>query len=258
MPLSNSIIMKKIIFSALVLFTFSVNAIAQFTVSKTDGTPVTSGQTLTFNSIVYSQSSLALKITNTASGAINLRMMCQNMTNTTGLGMEVCFGTDCYSDTSINQVFPPLDSAPTHGPINIAVGGFDTTSHFFNNNLGISTTVPVDYVFKIYQVSNFGTEIGTPFIFTYRYDATLSINTVGGLSTKSVTIKSTTIENNLDLEVNSKSDFTIYDLNGKLVLANKLDYGMQSVDVSNLSSGLYLINFIDEKADAFSLKFVKK
>lgn len=252
MPLFKFYYMKKIILSALVLLTFSFSTVAQFTVSKADGTAVTNGQTLTFNSILYAQASLALKITNTAATAINVRIKCQNMINTDGQLMEVCFGPDCYGTTAIGNVFP------ASGSVNITTGGVDTSAHFFNNDLGISLSAPVDYVFKIYQVDDFGSQMGTPFIFTYRYDATLSNNTVGGLSTKSVTIKSTTIDNNLDLEVNSKSDFTIYDLNGKLVLANKLDYGMQSVDVSNLSSGLYLINFIDEKADAFSLKFVKK
>ena len=246
------IIMKKFLLSALVLLTFSVNAIAQFTVSKTDGTPVSSGQTLTFNSIVYAEASLALKITNTASGAINVRITCQSMSNTNGQLMEVCFGPDCYGTTSVNDVFP------SSGSVNIPTGGVDTSSHFFNNDLGISTTIPVEYVFKIYQVNTFGTQIGTPFTFTYRYDATLSNTIIEGLSTKSVIIKSTTVDNNLDLEVNAKSDFTIYDLNGKLVLANKLDYGLQSVDVSNLTSGLYLINFINEKGGASSLKFIKR
>ena len=244
--------MKKILLSALVLLAFSFSSEAQFTVSKTDGTPVASGQTLSFNSIVYAQASLALKINNTSSGAINVRIMCQSMTNTNGQLMEVCFGPDCYATTSVNQVFP------SSGSVNIALGGVDSSSHFFNNDLGISTSTPLDYVFKIYQVNTFGTQIGTPFIFTYRYDASLSNNTVGGLNTKGVSIKSTVVENNLDFEVNSKSDFTIYDLNGKLVLANTLDYGVQTVDVSNFVSGLYLINFVNEKGDSSSLKFMKK
>lgn len=244
--------MKKILLSALVLLTFSVNAIAQFTVSKTDGTSVSNGQTLSFNSIVYAQASLALKINNTSTGAINVRMTCQSMSNTNGLLMEVCFGPDCYGTTSVNDVFP------ASGSVNIATGGIDTSAHFFNSDLGISTSSPVDYVFKIYQVNNFGNEMGTPFIFTYRHDATLSNNTVEELNTKSVTVKSTIVESKLDLEVNSKSNFTIYDLNGKQVLASKLEYGIQSVDVSNFASGVYLINFVNEKGATSSLKFIKK
>ena len=244
--------MKKILFSALVFFAFSVNANAQFTVSKTDGTPVSSGQTLTFSSIVLAEASLSLKIINTAAGNINVKITCQSMTNTDGHLMEVCFGPDCYPTTSVNQLFPST------GSVNIAVGGVDISSHFFNNDLGISTTTPVDYVFKIYQVNGLGAQIGTPFIFTYRYDASLSINTNNLLNAKSVNLKSTTVENNLDIEVNLRSEFTIYDLNGKLVLANKLENGVQSIDISNLSSGLYLIKFTDSKGDTSSLKFIKK
>jgi hypothetical protein len=47
-------------------------------------------------------------------------------------------------------------------------------------------------------------------------------------------------------------------LNGRLVLANNLDYGTQTLDVSNLTSGLYLINAVDEKGDTSTLKFIKK
>lgn len=246
--------MKKNLLTSIVVLAFSFSAFAQFTVSRTDGTPVNNGQTLTFNSIVYAQSSLALKINNTSMGAINVRMMCQSITNTDGQLMEVCFGPDCYATTSVNQIFPAINVSP----VNIAIGGVDASSHFFNNDIGISTTTPVDYVFKIYQVNGLGAQIGTPFIFTYRYDATLSNNTVVGLNTKGVTVKSTVVENNLDFEVNSKSEFTIYDLNGKLLLANKLETGAQSVDVSNLSSGLYLIKFADPIGDTSSLKFIKK
>lgn len=252
MPLKIIIIMKKILLSVLVVLSFSVNSVAQFTVSKTDGTPLTNGQTLTFNSIVYAQASLALKITNTASAAINLRITCQSMTNTNGQLMEVCFGPDCYGTTAVGDVFP------SSGSVNILTGGIDTSCHLFNNDLGISTSVPVDYVFKIYQINNFGTQIGTPFIFTYRYDATLSNTTIVGQSSKSVTLKSTTVSNNLDFEVNLKSDFSIYDLSGKSVLTNDLDYGNQTVDVSNLTSGLYLINFVNENGDTSCVKFIKK
>jgi hypothetical protein len=174
------------------------------------------------------------------------------MTNTNGQMMEVCFGPDCYGTTAVGDVFP------SSGSVNILTGGIDTSCHLFNNDLGISTSVPVDYVFKIYQINNFGTQIGTPFIFTYRYDATLSNTTIVGQSSKSVTLKSTTVSNNLDFEVNLKSDFSIYDLSGKSVLTNDLDYGNQTVDVSNLTSGLYLINFVNENGDTSCVKFIKK
>jgi hypothetical protein len=50
----------------------------------------------------------------------------------------------------------------------------------------------------------------------------------------------------------------IYDLNGKLVLNTKLDYGVQTVEVSNFVSGVYIINFISEKGITSKKKFIKK
>ncbi|MFZ4106172.1 T9SS type A sorting domain-containing protein [Flavobacterium sp.] len=244
--------MKKILLSVIVILAFSISAVAQFTVSKANGTPLTNGQILTFNSIVYAQSSLALKITNTAPNPINLKITCQSMTNTNGQMMEVCFGPDCYGTTAVGDVFP------SSGSVNIPTGGVDSSCHLYNSDQGISTSVPLDYVFKIYQVDDLGAQIGTPFIFTYRYDATLSNTIVVGQNSKSVIIKSTTVNNNLDLEVNSKSDFSIYDLSGRLVLENNLDYGTQTIDVSNLTFGLYLINFVNENGDTSSVKFIKK
>jgi hypothetical protein len=174
------------------------------------------------------------------------------MTNTNGQMMEVCFGPDCYGTTAVGDVFP------SSGSVNIPTGGVDSSCHLYNSDQGISTSVPLDYVFKIYQVDDLGAQIGTPFIFTYRYDATLSNTIVVGQNSKSVIIKSTTVNNNLDLEVNSKSDFSIYDLSGRLVLENNLDYGTQTIDVSNLTFGLYLINFVNENGDTSSVKFIKK
>jgi hypothetical protein len=250
MPCLIEIIMKKILLSLLLAVSFT--SVAQFTVSKTDGTPVASGQVISFNSIVYAQASLALKITNTLTTAINVRITCLNMSNTNGQLMEVCFGPDCYGTTSVNQLFP------SSGSVNIPVGGIDSSSHFFNNDIGISTSAPVDYVFKIYQVNTFGTEIGTPFTFTYRYDATMAANQIDQAASNAVTLKSTVVDSNLDLQVNSNLNYIIYDLNGKQVLANKLETGYQSIDVSSVSSGLYLLNVVTENGSSYSLKFHKK
>lgn len=251
MPWLIKIIMKKTLLSFLFL-SVSICSFAQFTVSKTDGTPIASGQVISFNSIVYAQASLALKITNTNTSAINVRITCLNMTNTNGQLMEVCFGPDCYGATSVNQIFP------TSGSVNIPVGSIDSSAHFFNNDTGISSASPVDYLFKIYQVNTFGTEIGTPFTFTYRYDATMAVNEIDQVASNAVTLKSTVVDSYLDLQVNLNLNYIIYDLNGKQVLANKLETGYQSVDISSVSSGVYLINFVNEKGVNSSMKFIKK
>jgi hypothetical protein len=251
MPWLIKIIMKKTLLTFLFL-SVSICSFAQFTVSKTDGTPVASGQVISFNSIVYAQASLALKITNTNTSAINVRITCLSMTNTNGQLMEVCFGPDCYGATSVNQIFP------TSGSVNIPVGSIDSSAHFFNNDTGISSASPVDYVFKIYQVNTFGTEIGTPFTFTYRFDATMAVNEIDQTSNIAVSLKSSVVDSVLELDVLKATNMEIFDLNGKQVLTNKLEYGIHTIDVSSLASGVYLVNFINEKGTNSSKKIIKK
>jgi hypothetical protein len=50
----------------------------------------------------------------------------------------------------------------------------------------------------------------------------------------------------------------IFDLNGKQLLTNRLEYGIQTIDISSFASGVYLINFVNEKGVNSSMKFIKK
>jgi len=95
--------MKKYFIIALLLFEVSLNA--QFTVAKSDNTPLTNGHILSFNSIVYAQAALALKITNTNANTINLKLKCTALTNTDGSLMEVCFGPDCTVEQLLIRFF---------------------------------------------------------------------------------------------------------------------------------------------------------
>lgn len=242
--------MKKI-FSSAILLLLTVQLHAQFNVSKTDGTPLTSGQIISFNSIVYSDAALSLKINSTSPNNINLLIKCIGMTNTDGQLMSVCFGPDCYNGASIGEVYPHP------GNVSIAPGGNDTSSHFINSDPGTASVTQIDYVFKIYQVNSFGTEIGTPFTFTYRYNSALSTNAISGLNASGIAIKSTQVKNELTFDVFTKSEVKIYDLNGKLLISDTLNYGTQNISVTDLNSGIYIANFINDKGVSSTLKFIK-
>jgi len=115
----------------------------------------------------------------------------------------------------------------------------------------------MDYTFKIYQVNGLGSEIGTPFTFTYRYNPNLS-NAEVSQQFKGVLIKSTLVTSTLELEVQNQGTIKIYDLNGKQVYSGSLNQGNQLVDVSNLSSNLYIVNFTNNEGISFSQKILKK
>ena len=241
--------MKKLIL--ILLLCFSGIANAQFSVFRTDNTLVPNGEIIGFSTTVYAQSALSLKITNTTSAPINLKLKCLSITNATGPFMETCFGPDCYI-IAVNQILPTTGT----GVVTINNGQTDSTAKFHNNDVGAGV-FPIDYVFKIYQVDVFGTEIGTPFTFTYRYDP--SLGTIeNDMQLTGVSIKSTLVTESLDVTLEKRCDMKLYDLNGKLVFSNRLESGNHSIDLSNLTPTLYLLNFINEEGSVFSKKIIKK
>ena len=93
---------------------------------------------------------------------------------------------------------------------------------------------------------------------TYRFDPNLSINDVGQLQKYGVIVKSTLVDSQLELDVLKPTDISIFDINGKSVFVSKLNYGIQSINVSNLMSSVYVIKFSDVEGKTSTLKFIKQ
>jgi hypothetical protein len=241
--------MKKLILILLICVSGIANA--QFSVYRTDNTLVPSGTIIGFSTTTYAQAAITLKITNTTTAPINVKLKCLSITNATGPNMETCFGPDCYI-IAVNQILPTTGS----GYVTINNGATDTSAKFHNNDQGAGV-FPIDYVFKIYQADVFGSEIGTPFTFTYRFDPNLATidNATPNLG---VALKSTLVSESLEITTENRGDMKLYDLNGKLVFTSHLDSGNHVIDVSNLNSSLYLLTFVNEEGNVFSKKIVKK
>lgn len=241
--------MKKYI---LIAFLFSsVISIAQLSVSKTDGTPIANGEIISFGSVVYSQAALALKITNTTTSSIDVKLKCTSFTNTDGAGMEVCFGPSCFSGVAVGQMYP---SASTN--VTIPASGNDTTSHFANTDPGSGSAI-IDYVFQIYRTNSFGAIVGTPFSFTYRYSPNL-VNNTFNLNSIGLNLKSNVVTSSLEFDVTNASQVQMYDMNGRLINETSLVSGYQTVDVSDLSSGIYILNCTNTEGKKANAKIVKK
>jgi hypothetical protein len=118
----------------------------------------------------------------------------------------------------------------------------------------------MDFVFKFFQTNQTtqgGAEVGNSITVTYRFDPNLSIDDVNQLQNSGVIIKSTIVDSELTLDVLKPTVMSIYDLNGKIVVNSNLDYGIQNIDVSNLSSGIYLVNFRNSEGNSSNKKIVK-
>jgi hypothetical protein len=138
-------------------------------------------------------------------------------------------------------------------PANGQNGNFD---HFVNSYAGNGTD-PVQYVLKFYMVNNFGAEIGTPITITYKYDPLLSTQ-ANDLKSNGITLKSTLVDSQIEFEATAGGQTAVYDVNGRLISSTRYSTGYNSTNVSNLTTGVYILSFTTDEGKKASLKVVKK
>jgi hypothetical protein len=120
-----------------------------------------------------------------------------------------------------------------------------------NADPGNGTDV-LDYVFRFYQIDMSGNEIGESLSVTYRYDPLLSVND----NNLNVNIFATSISDELNVTVDEELNLTIYNLQGKIVKSQRLNIGQQSINVSDLSSQMYIAHFDNGRGLSQTTKIV--
>lgn len=224
-----------------VLFVNSQNEFA-FVIESEDGEVLENNQVLEFNSVQYPNASYIFFVRNLTSESINVRAEVLNISGTDGSMMEFCFG-ECYFGVDLNTPYP-LNSFVTIEP------GETQTSigdHFFNQDPGNGTN-PVSFQFRFYMVDSEGNEVMsipelmTDYFVTYQYQA------------QSFSIDENFSEN-IQLHLNQKiltitapSEYTasLFDISGKNILNTQLNEGINSIDVSNIANGIYILKFSDD------------
>jgi hypothetical protein len=246
--LKNNTIMKRIL--PLVFIFIGITSYSQISLSRHNGTPITDGQVIAFNTIAFPAAEMDFYVRNlSTTTTTNVKAICESLVNNDGTGFEFCFGNECLSYVEEGERYPstPVVLAP-----NGVNGEFD---HFLNTNAG--TGLPQDYVFRFYQINGSGVEVGNSITMTYRYDATLSIDDINQLETSGVIVKSTLVSNELSLDVLKPSQMAMFDITGKLVNNSKLQYGLQTVNVSSLSPGVYVLKFTSAEGRVSTKKIMK-
>lgn len=228
-----------------------ISSYSQISLTRHNGTPITNGQVVAFNTIAYPAAEMDFYVRNlSTTTSTNVKISCEALINNDGTGFELCFGNECLSFVEAGEVYPSIPVILGPNGIN---GNFD---HLLNTNAG-SGTFPKDYVFRFYQIDGSGAEFSNSITMTYRYDATLSTNDIQQLETSGVIVKSTFVENELTLDVLTPSQMALFDMTGKLVNQTKLAYGIQTVDVSNLSNGVYVLKFTSAEGKVTTQKIIK-
>jgi hypothetical protein len=236
----------KLFISLLLITTISY---AQFTVAKSDGTPINDGDVFTYSTNTYPDSNLEFVVTNTTNQGIDVVIEVVSVDGTNGSGMEVCFGL-CYSGIALSGVYP---SPPYHLDANASSEAHG--NHFFNTASSNNGDV-IEYVFKFKQVDTNGDQIGNSVTITYRYDVNAAVNDYNNIDFS--VYPSIVTSNALTIKTTDNLQVTFVDLQGKTVKQFKVDNSTNQVDISDLKSGTYFLLISNKIGKEEFVKIIKQ
>jgi len=223
-----------------------------FIIESEDGELVQNNEVLEFNSVQYPNASYTFFVRNLTSESINIRAEVLNISGTDGSMMEFCFG-ECYFGLDLNTPYP------INSYVTIESGATQTSigDHFFNLDPGDGIN-PVSFQFRFYMVDSEGNEVMsipelmTDYFVTYQYQA------------QSFSLDENFSEN-LEIFLNQKiltisapSEYTVslFDISSKNILTNRLNEGINSIDVSKMVDGIYILRFNDDSNRSYFRKIL--
>ncbi len=234
--------MKKITLSILFSMVF-LNAFSQFAFKKSDGTPITDGTVLTYGP---GSNYLNFRVQNTSNQDLDIKIKCTNLVNTTGSQFELCYGGSCYDSVALNGVYPEYENPLMPGQSNPSQG-----DHFVNFNAGNGEVMELH--FSVYPIGFESNAIN----FVYRYDPLLGVNSFEALSLLGINVENTTINSDFKFNSTQSGKLAIYNLNGQLINEVQFSEGSQNVNLSGLSSAIYIANFSTNEGKTSSVKIIK-
>lgn len=239
--------------SVFLLNLVSLMTFSQVSLSRlVDGLNINNGDVLVYSELTDPESYLGLKINNSSNQDILVKIKVVAIENSDATNLQLCINPICVSNLIIGAAYPSDGSLI---PANGRNGGSD---HFINMNSGISTGQNVNYVFKLFIVDNNDIEIGNSITFTYRYTPNLSTSDFNQLAAIGVQLKNSVVTNTLEFSSTALIVTSIYDLNGKVVVATESTSGNQAIDISNLSASIYFARFTTLEGKHKTIKFMKK
>lgn len=241
---------KKLLLITLILVSYICNA--QFDViAQSDNTIVTDGQSFNFTeaSCGYTDPcNWKFAVVNTSTQDINVRIIVDNMVNNNGSDFQVCFAAVCLNSITLNGAYPSVAAV-------IPNRGRSDVGNNFWNLFPAGTTSDMSWTFRFQAFDASDNEVGTPISMTYNYQGTLSEDTS---EIPSLNVFSTQLTEELKVSVDENITATFYDLSGRKVKESNIRSGVQSINVSDLSSQMYLVKFSNELGQNNTIKVIKK
>ncbi len=241
--------MKKILFSLFILTSYF--GFSQLTMAKLDGTPINNNDIFTYNSLVGAGSYMGLKMFNTSDSNIKVKGKIVSMTNATGGNLQFCIGPVCVNNITVGNSYP-------NSGFTIEANGENGNFDHFDNHYAGDGVNPVEYTLKFYMINASNVEVGNSITFTYRYNPTLSTSDFESLANTGVVLQSNLLQDQMHLVVSKNIQMDLFDLNGRIVVAKKLNTGEHHLFVSDLPTGIYIANFTNEEGKKATAKLIKK
>ncbi|PWW14290.1 T9SS type A sorting domain-containing protein [Chryseobacterium sp. AG844] len=229
---------------------------AQLSLAKEDGTPISDGSIITYNSTEENLATLHYKIKNNSAVPINVRAKVMNIVNADGSSFQFCYQNTCLPFIMLGAVYPGNSKPAINIPANSEVSSGYT---MWNSDTG-SGTFPMDYVLKYYLVDSFNNEYGTPVTFTYRYNpnATLAVHDMTKSKVSFAEIDATIVKSVINVISKEDISYVLYTSDGRTALAGNLNTGKNVIDVSHLQQGNYIVFFKNRRGEAVSKKIIKE
>jgi len=251
--------MKKIyLFLSIFLLAYNVNA--QFIVYEVDEgtTPYTDYQVFETHStdLTLPSTTFDFRIKNTGSSPIKVQIKVESLINTNG-DAELCVNGLCASPVFQGDIFPLNADYLEIQPGELQPDA--NATKFGNYGQGIDPSQPADYVLKFYQINDNGNEIGTPLHIICRYTNDSSgINDIKQTDLPFVYPNPANDVIAISHSSTKISNIKIFDITGKQVKSLNLQDGKQTIDISDLQQGLYLISLFDKKNIVSQQKLIVK
>lgn len=238
--------MKKVLF---LLFVFAqFYTYGQFSFTDLNGNAIADGSTITFESANSENAKLKFLVTNVGTNPVDVRIKCTGITGGNGVGFQLCYGGLCHDNVVTGVDYPDYQFILNAGENN---GVFD----YFVNNF-VSPT-PIDFQFQVYGLEPSGFPTGQAISFTYRYDSTLGLNSFENLSSMGINVENTTIKSDFKFNSTQSGNLSIFNLNGQLINEYKFSEGAQNLNLSSLSTAIYVANFSTSEGKTSTIKLIK-
>ena len=230
-------------------------ASAQFTVKDDQGNVLNDGDVIEYGSLDYADAEYAFFVTSeNPSDIIYSRVEYISQSNATTPDFEpLCYGFQCYYGIELGTTVPPADAPAVDIPVGHTTG---LGNHFYSSDPGNGAdNVDFVFAFRQYESIDSDVEVGTPLIFTYRYNPTLSVNNVSKVN---LSLVSTMVSDQLMMDVNEPVQVKLFDMQGRIVKEGNYETGRQVMDVSSLSSQQYIVQFKNEGGAMKTSKIIIK